>query len=423
MRSPKSRYLLLSVCALVMAACGPRTESGAQQAGKKTIRFIGKPTSGGGWKVLIEEFEAKNPDIDIEVVEGPSDTTAREDLYTTAFLSGKTPYDLIYMDVAWVAKFSATGWLRPLDDLFSLDRQKEFLPGDVMGSRFEGKTYRVPLHSDAGMLYYRKDLLASVKETAPRTWDDLLRIAKKLQKPPQLLGYVFQGKQYEGLSCNFYEFVWGAGGSLQGPDGKLTVNSPAAVEALGFLSSLPKEHAIAPVGVTTYQEEEARHLFQEGRAVFMRNWPYAWVLMQKEGSPVKGKIGIIPMVHKQGAKSGATLGGWGFGIATAARYPQEAWRFVDFITSAVSQKRLNQTEGFIPTRKALFKDPDMLKANPYYPDLYEILLVAKPRPQSPKYTEISNILQARISAVLVGQASPQAALDEAQRKIEQVLAR
>ncbi len=393
------------------------SKSDAPADGKTVIRYLAGPDIGGASKEIIARFEALNPDIKVEMVEGPAATNTREDMYSTSFMGGESTYDLVYMDVIWVPKFAAKGWLKPLDDWFTMEARKEFLPGGIEGSRYQGKIYRVPVQSDGGMLYYRKDLLAKNGLKPPETFGDLLQAAKKIQKPPELWGFVFQGKQYEGLVCNFLELVWGNGGRLIDDDGKVRIDRPEAVEALGWLVDAVHKDGISPKGVLTYQEEEARHMFQEGKAVFMRNWPYAWNLVQADSSPVRRKVGIIPMVHGRGGSSAATLGGWGFGISSLSKNPEAAWKFVQFATSAESLKINYMRGGIIPARRALFKDPDIIAKSPHFKELYEVLANARPRPVHPSYARISDTLQGYLSSALSGQQTPESALQAAAAEI------
>jgi len=239
---------------------------------------------------------------------------------------------------------------------------------------------------------------------------------------------VYQGREYEGLVCDFLELVWGFGGRLLDDDGRVAIDSPQAVAALTWWRGTvapdgPNPRPIAPPGVTTYQEEEARHLFQEGHAVFMRNWPYAWSLLEAAGSPVAGKVGIAPMVHGPGGASAATLGGFGFGISAFTPHPDEAWTFIAFATGEEGQRILHLANGFVPSRRALFTDPEIVAVSPHYPRLLEILENARPRPVHPAWSRISDALQRHVSAALVGQAEPAAALAEAAEEIRGILAR
>ena len=216
-------------------------------SGKVVLRMLYGPDIGGAVKEIIRNFEGANPGIKVEMIEGPAATNTREDMYSTAFLAEESTYDMVYMDVIWVPKFASQGWLRPLDDFFDSPMQREFFPGDVEGSKYNGKIYRVPIQSDAGMLYYRKDLLAKHELQAPRTWDELVSIAKKLQNPPKLWGFVFQGKQYEGIVCNFLELLWGNNGDVLNSKGEVALGQPGT-EALEWMSDLINKHKISSRG-------------------------------------------------------------------------------------------------------------------------------------------------------------------------------
>lgn len=412
------RRLAPVLFAIVLSACGRREPDD----GKVHVRFLASPDVGGFSKVIIERLEAAHPDLKVDMVEGPAAGDARENMYSTAFMGKEDSYDLAYVDVAWVPKFAAQGWLAPLDERIAADKLDAFLPGDLEGSRYQGKLYRLPVQSDGGMLYYRKDLLAAKGIPVPRTWEELVSAAKKT-RTPSIAGFVFQGKQYEGLVCVFMELVWGFGGDLLDPAGVVRIDEPAAVAALSALVDAIHVDGIVPLSVLTYQEEEARNVFQEGRAVFMRNWPYAWNLMQKEGSPVRGKIGIVPMVSGPGGRSAATLGGWGFAVSAYSRHPDEAFRVAEFFASAESQKLAFLKGGILPSRKALYSDPEVLKAAPHMKDLGKVLAGARPRPTHPRWPRMSDALQMHVSAALSRQEYPAEALEAAAVEIRAAAAR
>lgn len=413
------RLILTALAAAVLgAACGKSPEAG----GKTVIRYLSKSDVGGYSKLIIEKFEKENPDIKIERMEGPSAANTREDMYATSFMAREDTYDLVDMDVIWVPKFASRGWVRPLDDFFTPEMQEKFLAGPLDGSRYKGKIYRVPHQADGGLLYYRKDLLSAAGIEPPRTWKELVAAAKKLQSPPERWGFVFQGKQYEGLVCVFLELLWGNGGDVIDGQGRVVLDSPQAVEALRWLVDAVRKDKISPEGSLTFEEEEARRLFQDGRAVFMRNWPYAWELAQQEGSAVKGKVGMVPMVGSQG-RNASTLGGWGFGISSFSKHPEQAWKFIQFFDTHESQKAAYLMGGILPTRKSVFDDPEILKASPQIKDLRAVLSRTRPRPTVPAYARVSDSIQLHVSAALSGQEQPQAALSAAAAEIREVVAR
>jgi multiple sugar transport system substrate-binding protein len=136
---------------------------------KVTLTFVVPAPEAPAWKPLIEEFQANNPGIHIEIVDKQDDEV--ETTYTSALGTANSPYelDLVYMDIIWVPKFAEKGWLMDLTEQFPNEKlDEEFLRGDVNGGRYQGKIYRIPFRSDVGVLYYRKDLLISWIQQAPK---------------------------------------------------------------------------------------------------------------------------------------------------------------------------------------------------------------------------------------------------------------
>ncbi|BAT52944.1 extracellular solute-binding protein family 1 [Nostoc sp. NIES-3756] len=371
---------------------------------------------------LIKDFEAANPGIRLNLVEGPNATNLLEDLYTSSFILGESPYDLINMDVIWTPKFAAAGWLLPLDDRISQQELAAFSAKDVEGGRYQDKLYRIPMRSDAGMLYYREDLLQQAGLKPPETFADLMQISQTLQKKDKVnWGYLWQGRQYEGLVAMFLEVLEGFGGFWVNPDTlEVGLDRPETLQAIEFLRSTVKE-GISPPGVTTYQEEDTRRLFQSGQVAFLRSWPYAWPLGQAENSPIRGKIAIKPMVHAPGQTGAACLGGWGLGIAKNSRHPEEAWKAIQYFTSKEAQRRFILTAGFVPSRQELFTDPEIVAKYPHYPQLLQVVNNAVLRPPIAQYAQTSDILQRYLSAALAGRMAPERAMQAAAAETRRLL--
>jgi multiple sugar transport system substrate-binding protein len=374
------------------------------------------------WAILAKQFAAKNPDLRLEPVEGPTDTNLVEDLYTSSFLLGDSPYDLVYMDIVWVPKFAAAGWLMDLSERLPPPAQKAFLSGDIEGGRYKGKLYRVPFRSDAGLLYYRTDLLKEAGLKPPETFTEMVQISQTLQKQGKAKwGYLWQGKQYEGMAAMFTEVLEGYGGFWIDPKtNQVGLDRPEAIEAVTFLQSMIKQK-ISPPGVTTYQEDESRRLFQSGDAVFLRNWPYVWAEANKPGIPMRGKIGLKPMLHAVGKRSGASQGGLGIGMSATTHHPAEAWRAIQFLTSVESQRQYVLNTGVLPSRRALFTDPQLVKKYPHFPSMLSVVDRAVLRPPIPQYAQASDILQRYLSAVITNQLSPNAAMAQAARETRSLL--
>jgi multiple sugar transport system substrate-binding protein len=378
--------------------------------GASTIRMVGLEDNTGAWTEIIARFESAHPGVNVEYIPGPSSTDERQNMYIRSFLGGD-PFEIVMMDVVWTAKFAENGWIEPLDNDFSAEELDAFVPSTLEAGRYRGSLYRIPLRGDVGMLYYRKDLV----QMPPKTWKELEQICEASPAGKECI--LFQGMQYEGLTCDFLEYLWGAGGEVIGKDGKVHIGSEPAVEALGFMRSLI-DKGYAPRSVLTYQEHHSLSGFMQKKALFMRNWPYAWRVLNAEDSPLRGKVGIVPFVYKEGHASAGTLGGWGFGVASGAKHKEDVLAFIRSATSEEAQKLLVKRRGIVPSRTSLFSDPEVLENNPQFPKVYEALLLSRARPVHPDYPRISDTIQKQVSAVLSGVRTPREAARIMQASIE-----
>jgi len=387
-----------------------------------TITFLARAVEAQQLQLLAEQFEQEHPDITIDIVAGPNAADNVENLYTTSFLLGDSPYDLVYSDVVWIPKFAAAGWLQDLSDRVDDDTLTEFLDADVAAGRYQGGLYRIPFRSDMGMLYYRTDLLDEIGVAPPETFADLIAASEAIQETTDVpYGYVWQGLQYEGLVTNFVEIMAGYGGFWVNPDTlEVGLDSEAGINAIKFLKQVI-DQGITPAGVTNYLEEDSLRVFENGNAAFLRNWPYVWAEANKDGSPVQGKIALKPMVHGPNENSAACLGGWGFAVSASTPHPEEAWAVVDFFTSQAAQKQFALEYAYVPSRRDLFTDADILDQFPHYEQLLAVAETTIPRPPVGQYAQISDILQRYLSSALTNQMTPEAAMEKAAGESRRVL--
>jgi multiple sugar transport system substrate-binding protein len=389
--------LVLLAVLLIMSVLPANTGSNRSE-----LSLLTEPDGTGVWHRLVDRFNEGHPAVPVRLVEGPAATDTRQDMYSTAFLAGSGGYDIVYCDVIWVPKFAAAGWLLDLSNQWNSGERDEFLTADIEAGIYKGRLYRIPAFADAGVLYYRTDLVPS----PPASFEDLYRLALLTQREGRW-GFVWQGKQYEGLVANFLEVLWGFGGDWITDDGRVLVDGPEGIAALRFL--VKTIGSISPPGVTTYMEEDTRSIFQSGRAVFMRNWFYAAAAMDQSKSAVRGHVGFVPMVHDLGS-SAATLGGWGFAISSRTPHPAAAVDFVKFMTAPEQMTVLLKTSGYIPARKNLVP-----------PEFRTVLEHARFRPRIPGYAQASDILQRWVSAALSGSISPENALSHAAKETRVLL--
>ncbi|MGH7817050.1 MAG: ABC transporter substrate-binding protein [Candidatus Binatia bacterium] len=374
-------------------------------AAEQELRFVTwKSETPQLWDRPIADFEKENPGVKISREIGPQSSTQLHDLITQKLKNRDTEMDVFVMDVIWPAEFASAGWALPLDRFFAAVEQKQFLDAPIQANRYRGQTFGVPLFVDAGLLYYRKDLLEKYGMSPPRTWLELVEVAKTIlarEQDPHLVGFSGQFKQYEGLICNMMEYILSNGGALWDESRlKSAISQRPAVEAVRFV----RDRIIGQIahrGVLAYEEPESLVLFTEGRAIFHRNWPYAWnVANDPQRSKIAGKIGMMPLPSFPGAKGVAALGGWQLAISRFAKKSELAWRFVAFMTSDSMQKRITLNTGRAPARAALYNDREVLDKVPQLKSLWETFKQAVPRPTTPVYVPLSNIMQRYFSSVL-----------------------
>jgi multiple sugar transport system substrate-binding protein len=419
----KSSYIKLLFCIIcsLIITCAPQSGENPKTATMlvfKHGKIAGDPAE---FKKLLNTFEKENPGIIVRDEILPASTDEQHQFYVINLEGKSSDFDVISMDVIWVPEFARAGWLRKAGHLLNEKERKDFFPGPMNAVAYKGEIYAIPWYIDAGLLYYRKDILRKYGFQPPKTWQKLVYTAQYITARERgIYGFIWQGKQYEGLVCNVLEYFWSNGGDVL-KDGKVVIASDENIRALAFMRDLIVKYQITPPLVMTAIEEPTRHIFGNGNALFMRNWPYAWNIFEKDGSPVKGKVGISPLPSFLKGRSASTLGGWHLGINKYSKHPVEAEKLIRFLTRADSQKFLALTIGYKPTRKSLYFNEELKKAQPFVVSLYDIFMKARPRPVSPYYMMITQIMQPEFSAVLSGIKTPNEALQSAQRQIEHIL--
>ena len=403
---------LLALLLTVLSVGRPQAESAPQpgvgtQATPITLRFVSwKPDHPRVWDEALAEFTQAYPHISVVRELAPHSSTAYHDLLTQKLKNRDTTADVFFMDVIWVPEFAEAGWARRLDEQLAPAMREQFLPATIEVGGYSGHLYGVPSRIDAGLLYYRADLLTKYGFSPPTTWDELARQAETIvtgeqSANPTLRGYTAQFKQYEGLVCNLLEFIHGHGGSLLTADGThSTLASPEALAAVQFVRDRVIGR-LASRAALTYQEPESLSVFLQGHAVFHRNWPYAWELANnRTRSTVAGQVAVMPLPGLTEGRTAAALGGWLYGISTYSQHPDEAWALIEFLSGQAMQKKFAQEAGIAPSRQALFSDPDLLAAAPQLRTHLDVLRSATARPRSPLYPAVSHALQRYFSRAL-----------------------
>ncbi|WP_366654538.1 ABC transporter substrate-binding protein [Fodinicurvata sp. EGI_FJ10296] len=363
----------------------------------------------------------------VEIVSTPDSASERLALYQQILSAEADDIDVYQIDVIWPGILGSH--FVDLSQHIEQDQIDEHFDAIVENNTVDGEIVAMPWFTDAGVLYYRTDLAEEYDVEPPTTWQELTEAAEIIQAGERekgndrFWGYVWQGRAYEGLTCNALEwFDSFNGGTIVADDGSITINNDANLEALELASSWIG--TISPNGVLNYMEEDARGVFQSGNAAFMRNWPYAWALAQSDDSEIRGNVGVLPlpMGGDDGQHTG-TLGGWNLAVSRYSDNTAEAADLVAYLVSMEEQKRRAIVGGYNPTIGALYDDEDVLEANPFFGELYDTFVNAVARPSAVtagRYNEVSSAFYNAVHDALSGGSEASEALSTVEAELQRM---
>jgi multiple sugar transport system substrate-binding protein len=387
-------------------AAGPveLTFASAKFFGKQTIAEIVSAYNDSQSKIHVTYKELPPPSSSTEVHQTLVQQLARR--------NGDP--DVFTQDIIWIAEFAAAKWALPIDEYFK-DSAKDYFSGMVQACTWQGKLTALPWFVDSGMLYYRKDLGFN----APTSWQELIASAKQATSSGGVkFGFLWQAKQAEVLICDLVSFIGSNGGAILQADGKtVSIADEPAVEAVQLMRDLISKEQITPADVLSWDEEPSRRPFTAGEAAFLRNWSYVWKIAQSDTeSKVVDKVAVVPLPHFPNKKSAAALGGYQYGINASSKKREAAVEFVGWMSSPETQLRFATQLGLCPTRAGVFDRPEIAKEQAFMQPLKDVFLGAIPRPVTPKYPQVTLVLQSEVSRALTN-GNVKEALQTAKEKI------
>ncbi|MCC8109107.1 MAG: ABC transporter substrate-binding protein [Planctomycetes bacterium] len=332
-------------------------------------------------------------------------------LYRKLLEDGNRDIDIYNVDQAWTAMVAPH-----LVDLrtYMAGLEKLHLPGVIDNYTIHGRLVAMPQFVDAGVMFYRKDLLDKYNLPLPFTWSRLVECANTVVAAERatgdldIWGLAFQGDRYEGLTCCALEWIYAhGGGTIVAGDGAVTINNPDAVAALGMAADWVG--TLSPPEVLAMNEEASRKFFQDGRAVFLRNWPYVWPYLQAGDSPVRGKVGVMPV--PKGTPNGpspSVSGGWALAVSKHSRHRETAADLVFYLTGPLGQKKFCLTDNHIPSVTSLFFDPEIRRAIPMAVQEFFTATVARPvRQTGGKYDRVTTAFYETVHDILAKRVTPE----------------
>lgn len=408
--------ILLSVIIVIGFVLYIYTQNNQSIKEQVVINYYSQPDINGVVSEIISNFEKLHPDIKVNLVELPPNTDDKLITIKKAFQSGEMQVDVFDSDIVWPPIFAASGWAEPLDEHVSKEELEKFLPESVNANLYMGQLWGLPYRIDAGMLYYRKDLLEKYNKNVPMTWDELVETSTYImEREDNIKGFGASWDEFEGLTANALEYIWSFGGSIFSDthSQQVNINTKESIDALSFMVDMIHKHKITSNEITVYSSGDVRESFFNGDIIFMRDWSSGWELSQDpQNSEVVGKVGIseLPLGDMKG-NNYTTLGGWQVMVSSFSNKKEAAIEFAKYRTSEEAQKVGALKMSHLPSIKKLYNDSEINESMPFLKYMYPSFEKAYLRPVSPYYAEISKTIQNSVHRALLNELTPTQAIE------------
>ena len=399
----------------------------ATASGETTLRiFTGGQQRPDVMRKIADEYQKKNPGVKVEVEVGGATSEAQQQYLSTVLSSKDSVLDVILIDVIRPAQWASQGWAEPLDAYLGADKAKVmggYLKAYAEANQVNGKVIALPYFADSQFLYYRKDLLEKYKRPVPKTWDEMMATAKIVmdgEKNAQLQGFSTAGAPIEGTVCTYLVPLWGAGSELT-KDRKLNLDTPQAREPFQLYGRM-KQAGVLPKNIAEIPTDRIRIDMQAGNLIFGMSWGYVWNRLENDAdTKVKGKIGVAPLPHDEGGKSATCIGGWQLAVSAFSKNKAEAVKFARWLSSPEVSKMQAILASHLPVFPGVYRDPDVLKANPWFADALPVVEGAKSRPVTAQYPQVSDVIRSNMNAYLAGTKTTDVALGDMKTRLAPIL--
>ncbi|MZQ99161.1 MAG: extracellular solute-binding protein [Acidaminobacter sp.] len=376
-----------------------------------TLQFYAHPDKLGVMEEVITAFEEVHPRIKINYVQLPDDTNDKYDIISNKLSTQQDSIDVFDADVTWPSIFVKSEWVANLDPFFSDDELQGYLSSAIDAATVDGMLYGIPYRIDSGVLFYRKDLLEKYNYKVPKTYSELSETALAIKtQEPELNGFAASWKNFEGLTCSFFEILWSGGYDLDTNQTPYRFDTDGVDETLTLMQSMLHKDKIVSADTLNYSSGDLRAAFIEGNLLFMRDWPTGWRKLS-EAPELKDKIAVAPLPSlKPGQPSYGAFGGWMYMVSKESKHKKEAVEWIKFLTTYENEKLMNLKYNYIPSRVALYSDEEVLGRMPFLDDMFDYFNQSRPRPKVANYDELSLLLQSQVHLTLQNGQSPEEAI-------------
>lgn len=427
MRSSLGKLVAIAAAlTLATAACGSGSNDaagnkGSGSAGGKLTVWIMDGTNTNQQQMFAEvnkDFESQHKGVKVDVQFVP--WTAAHQKFVTSVAGGSGP-DVAEMGTTWTPEFAATGGLADLTDkVSSWDLKDKQTPGLMDSVSYNGKQYGIPWYAGVRSLIYRSDLLQKAGVAPPKTWDDLVAAATKIQKQNKgVYGFAASGSNQYAL----YPFIWEAGGNIaekSGDSWKATIDSPEAQKGISFFTGLMTQHNLSPKAAATWNAKDQVANFQLGKIAMMIGGQWETKTILKGAPGLQGKIGSVEIpVMNAGDQSKSFAGGSNLVVFKNTKNRDLAWDYLKLMDGDKYQKMWAEQTGFFPS------NTDLLKAGTYQDDplmkaFANQLATAVNVPAAPKWGAVEGAMTITnmTQAILTGKQSVAEASKAAAQQID-----
>jgi len=374
----------------------------------------------GVWAQVIKTWNNAHPSEMVTLRELSADAVQRRSTLADSLQANSGEFTVMALDPVWIPEFASNNWITELPA--SSFPTTGLLAASVKSGSYDGSLYGYPISTDAGVLYYRKDLLAAAGLKAPKTWTELTTAcARVIASLRSLRCYGTSLQQSEELTVNVAEAISSAGGQLVKADGTPGLDSTSASQGLRWLTDAVSDGTI-PSAALGWQSDQSEQAFADGELVFLRGWSGAWSRIQATDgtSKVLGKVGMTQVPGRTGVGV-ATTGGSDLAISANARNQGTAGELIRWLASDQVQREFLAKGSVAPVIESLYSDAALVKQEPYLPTLGAAITAAQPRPSTVKYAELSAAVQQAIYPVLQGKTELSTALPDLQSKLTDLL--
>ena len=396
-------------------------------AAETTLRiFTGGQQRPDVMRKIADEYQKKNPGVKVDIEVGGATSEAQQQYLSTVLSSKDSVLDVILIDVIRPAQWASQGWAEPLDAYLGADKAKVmggYLKAYADADQVNGKVIALPYFADSQFLYYRKDLLDKYKRPVPKTWDEMMATAKIVmdgEKNAQLQGFSTAGAPIEGTVCTYLVPLWGAGSDIT-KDRKLNLDTAQAREPFQLYGKM-KQAGVLPKNIAEIPTDRIRIDMQAGNLIFGMTWGYVWNRLENDAdTKVKGKIGVAPLPHDEGGKSATCIGGWQLAVSAFSKNKAEAVKFARWLSSPEVSKMQAILASHLPVFPQVYKDPDVLKANPWFAEALPVVEGARSRPVTAQYPQVSDVIRSNMNAYLAGTKTTDVALGDMKNRLAPIL--